>query len=80
MVLDDWQSGALPQVSTYMGNPLGAAAGVATLEVLQQMSPSDWAAVHARGQRLMEGLQNALSDAGVVVRFLNPSRPHPICS
>ena len=50
-----------------MGNPLGAAAGVATLEILQQMSPGDWAAVHARGQKLMEGLQDACSDAGVVV-------------
>ena len=45
-----------PQVSTYMGNPLGCAAGVATLEVLAAMTAADWAAVHARGQRLMDGL------------------------
>ena len=42
-------TGNLPQVSTYMGNPLSAAAGVATMEVLKEMTPQGSAAVHARG-------------------------------
>ena len=44
----------------------GCAAGVATLEVLRAMSAADWAAVHARGRRLMEGLDAALREHGIV--------------
>eukprot|EP01045_Picozoa_sp_COSAG04_P012603 COSAG04_NODE_853_length_9864_cov_7.564260_7_plen_555_part_00 len=56
---DNW---TLPMVSTYMGNPLGCAAGIATLEVLQEMGKEGYAATHARGERLKQGLQAALDE------------------
>ena len=58
-----------------MANPLGCAAGLATLETLRDMGPQAYADTHARGARLMEGLQSALDGAGLLASVIG----HPTC-
>ena len=53
-----------------MANPLGCAAGLATLETLRDMGPQAYADTHARGARLMEGLQSALDGAGLLASVI----------
>jgi glutamate-1-semialdehyde 2,1-aminomutase len=65
----------LPMVSTYMANPLSCAAGIATLEVLQELGEEGYRATHVRGERLQQGLQQALDEAGLVGSVLG----HPTC-
>ena len=55
--------GYVPQVGTLNGNPIAAAAGLATLEVLRQ--PGLYDAYHARGAALRNALQRLLDEAEV---------------
>lgn len=51
---------------TLSGNPVAAAAGLATLKVLRE--PGTYERVFATGRRLMAALQSTLDDAGVPAR------------
>ena len=53
----------VPQTGTLSGNPVAAAAGLATLEVLRE--PGVYAAYHARAARLRSTLQRLLDEAEV---------------
>ena len=53
----------MPNVGTLNGNPVAAVAGIATLEVLR--APGTYERLFATGQKLMDGLSAALSDAGL---------------
>ena len=53
----------VPMVGTLSGNPVAAAAGLATLEVLRQ--PGSYERLHATGERLMSGLSAFLARAGL---------------
>ena len=55
--------GYVPQVGTLNGNPVAAAAGLATLEVLRQ--PGLYDAYHARGAALRNALQRLFDEAEV---------------
>jgi len=58
--------GFMPQVGTLSGNPIAAAAGLATLEVLHE--PGVYDHLFNTGRTLMEGLRAALDEAGVTAR------------
>lgn len=62
------KSGYVYMSGTLNGNPLAAAAGLATLEVLQE--PGAFESLAAVSQRLRDGLQAAVSDAGVPAHIL----------
>jgi len=53
---------AMPHGGTFNGNPVAAAAGLATLRVL---TPEVYASLEARGARLERGLRDRLGDSGV---------------
>ena len=53
----------VPMVGTLSGNPVAAAAGLATLEVLRQ--PGSYERLHATGGRLMTGLSECLARVGL---------------
>ena len=55
--------GKVFQAGTLSGNPLGTAAGTATLKELRDNPPYEQ--LEARGKQLQEGLEQAASDAGV---------------
>ena len=55
--------GPVYQAGTLSGNPVAMAAGLATLELIDQ--PGFYEALGARTQQLVEGLQAAASDAGI---------------
>jgi len=55
--------GPVYQAGTLSGNPVAMAAGLATLELIDQ--PGFYKALGARTQQLVEGLQAAASDAGI---------------
>lgn len=57
-----------PQIGTLSGNPVAAAAGLATLEILRR--PGTYEAVFETGRSLMAGLQDALGSAGFAVRVV----------
>ena len=57
------EHGFVPQVGTLSGNPVAAAAGLATLEVLRR--PGTYEGVFATGRQLMTGLQDIMDDAGI---------------
>ncbi len=57
--------GPVYQAGTLSGNPLATAAGLAVLETV---SVSDYEALSARAQRLAEGLDAAISSAGIPVQ------------
>jgi len=60
--------GFLMQIGTLSGNPVAAAAGVATLAVLKR--PGAYERVFATGRTLMEGLERLLRDAGVAAQVV----------
>ncbi len=53
----------LPQIGTLNGNPMAASAGLATLDVLSRGDAYE--RLFENGRQLMEGLGNAMRDAGV---------------
>jgi glutamate-1-semialdehyde 2,1-aminomutase len=55
--------GFLPQIGTLSGNPVAAAAGLATLEILRR--PGAYEALFATGRALWAGLQAALDACGL---------------
>ena len=57
-----------PQIGTLSGNPVAAAAGLATLQVLR--GPGAYDRLFETGRRLMSGLDQALSDAGIPGRIV----------
>jgi len=58
----------VPQIGTLSGNPIAAAAGVATLEVLRR--PGTYDRHREIGERLMNGLSQRLSAAGIAARVV----------
>lgn len=54
--------GFMPQVGTLSGNPVAAAAGLATLDVLRR--PGTYARLFETGEAMREGMRRALADAG----------------
>ena len=58
--------GPMYQAGTLSGNPLAMAAGLATLRIIRE--PGVWDAIAARTQRLVQGLQDAATAAGVPVQ------------
>ena len=61
------EDGFLPQIGTLSGNPVAATAGLATLGVLRE--DDAYARLFDNGRRLMDGLANAMRDAGVEARI-----------
>ncbi len=62
------KSGYVYMSGTLNGNPLAAAAGIATLDVLQ--APEVFAQLEAVSRRLRNGLDRVLTDAGVQAQVL----------
>lgn len=58
----------MPQIGTLNGNPIAAAAGLATLEVLQE--PGTYDRLFATGEQLMSGLRAAFDDAGIPAQVI----------
>ena len=58
----------VPMVGTLSGNPIAAAAGLATLEVLRR--PGSYERLHETGRRLMAGLGERLDAAGIEARVI----------
>ena len=58
----------LPQIGTLSGNPVAAAAGLATLEILKR--PGAYDQLFATGAILMEGLDRLLRDAGIPAKVV----------
>ncbi len=58
----------VPQIGTLSGNPVAAAAGVATLQVLER--PGTYERFFEVGRRLMEGLSERLARAGAEAQIL----------
>lgn len=58
----------IPQYGTLNGNPIAAAAGLATLELLRE--PGTYDRLFATGQRLMDGLQAAFAGTGIPVQVI----------
>ena len=61
------EDGFLPQIGTLSGNPVAATAGLATLGVLRE--DDTYARLFDNGRRLMDGLANAMRNAGVEARI-----------
>ncbi|MEK9723596.1 MAG: aminotransferase class III-fold pyridoxal phosphate-dependent enzyme, partial [Rhodospirillaceae bacterium] len=59
---------AVKQIGTLSGNPVAAAAGLATLEVLKR--PGTYERLFATGQALMDGLTALLAKHGIAGRIL----------
>lgn len=57
-----------PQIGTLSGNPVAAAAGLATLEILRR--PGTYEALFETGRTLMRGLDEALQSAGIPARIV----------
>ena len=57
----------LPQIGTLSGNPIAATAGLATLGVLREGDA--YARLFDNGRQLMDGLANAMRNAGVEARI-----------
>jgi glutamate-1-semialdehyde 2,1-aminomutase len=57
------EDGFLMQVGTLSGNPVAAAAGLATLAVLRE--PGAYEGVFATGRSLMDGLTGLIAEAGI---------------
>lgn len=53
----------MPQIGTLNGNPVAAAAGMATLDILKR--EGTYEKLHATGQRLRSALQSSLSEAEI---------------
>jgi glutamate-1-semialdehyde 2,1-aminomutase len=65
------EAGFTPQIGTLSGNPVAAAAGLATLRVLRQ--PGAYERIFANGRAVREGLERGLRDAGFAVQV--PGEP-----
>ena len=61
------EDGFLLQIGTLSGNPVAATAGLATLGVLRE--DDTYPRLFDNGRRLMDGLANAMRDAGVEARI-----------
>ena len=61
-LFDARRPGSMPHGGTFNGNPVGAAAGLATLRVL---TPEVYQRLGALGRRLAEGLRARLTDAAI---------------
>ncbi len=61
-------AGFLTQIGTLSGNPVAAAAGIATLKVLQQ--PGAYEGAFATGRSLMAGLDAAIRKAGIPAQIV----------
>lgn len=62
-VMGTIEPGALAHGGTYCGNAVGAAAAVATLDILAQTDALEH--IQARGTRLMQGLEEVFTEAGL---------------
>lgn len=60
------EDGFVQQTGTLSGNPIAAAAGLATLNVLAR--PGTYEAVHATGRTLMRALQQTFDDLGIAAQ------------
>lgn len=58
----------LTQIGTLSGNPVAAAAGLATLEVLRR--PGSYEKVFATGRELMSGMASMLAKAGLPAQVI----------
>ena len=58
----------LMQIGTLSGNPVAAAAGLATLEILRR--PGAYEQIHATGRELMASLSQLLRDAGIAAQVI----------
>jgi glutamate-1-semialdehyde 2,1-aminomutase len=58
----------LMQIGTLSGNPVAAAAGLATLEILRR--PGAYEQIHATGRELMASLSERLRDAGIAAQVI----------
>ena len=58
----------MPQIGTLNGNPVAAAAGLATLEILRE--PGTYERLFAAGEQLMAGLRAAFDNAGISVQVI----------
>ena len=59
--------GFLPQIGTLSGNPVAASAGLATLGVLRE--DDAYTRLFDNGRQLMDGLANAMRNAGVEMQI-----------
>ena len=59
---------SVKQIGTLSGNPVAAAAGLATIEVLKQ--PGVYEKVFATGRKLMDGLKASLAKHGIQAQVL----------
>ncbi len=59
-------SGPVYQAGTLSGNPLAMAAGIATLDTLQ--NPGVWESLEKNSKKLVDGIRAGAKDAGVPVR------------
>jgi len=57
------EGGFMPAVGTLSGNPVAAAAGLATLAILRR--PGAYETLFATGRAIWQGLERALADAGI---------------
>ena len=57
------QPGAMAHGGTYSGNVVGAAAGIATLEILEKEPVIE--TINKRGNALMKGIREILTEAGI---------------
>lgn len=55
--------GFMPQIGTLSGNPIAAAAGLATLKILQR--PGAYEKIRATGEKLMAGFRDLFRSAGI---------------
>jgi glutamate-1-semialdehyde 2,1-aminomutase len=62
-VMGTIEPGRMAQGGTFCGNAVGAAAAAATLEVLETTDALEQ--IQARGQRLMQGMSEVLTEAGI---------------
>jgi glutamate-1-semialdehyde 2,1-aminomutase len=58
----------LMQIGTLSGNPVAAAAGLATLEILRR--PGAYEQIHATGRELMSALSRLLREAGIAAQVI----------
>ena len=58
----------LPQIGTLNGNPIAAAAGLATLEILRE--PGIYNRLDATGKQLMAGLRSVFDGTGIPAQVI----------
>ena len=58
----------MPQYGTLNGNPIGAAAGLATLEILRE--PGTYERLFTTGEKLMAGVQSAFEAVGIAIQVV----------